>query len=181
MSPRKSLRRIEHPSHVRYLAFSCRHRLPLFKNDAIKSAFIDHLDQTRDRTRFRLFAWVVMPEHVHLLLWPKLPEHPVSDITSRLKRSVARQVVTRWKEINAPILTTITDADGRTRFWQPGGGYDRNITSDAELREKIDYIHANPVRRGLVKLPTDYPWSSARWCAGDRQNSLAIDPITKPN
>ncbi len=181
MPPRKSLRRIEHPSHVRYLTFSCLHRLPLFKNDAIKSAFIDHLDLTRDRTRFRLLAWVIMPEHVHMLIWPSLPEHPVADVTSRLKREFARKVVTRWRELNAPILTKLTDADGRTRFWQPGGGYDRNIVSEHELREKIDYIHANPVRRGLANFPTDYSWSSARSYASDRNATLRIDPISKPS
>jgi len=180
MQQRKSLRRIENPGHARYLTISCRHRLPLFQNDAIKNAFTQNLDATRTRCEFHLLAWVVMPEHVHLLLWPKLPEHPVSDITSRLKRSFGRKVVTRWREINAPILIKITDADGRTCFWQPGGGYDRNVTSEDELREKIDYIHANPVRRGLAEQPTDYPWSSARWYAGDRESTIPIDPIMRP-
>jgi len=177
---RKHLRRIEHPNHARYLTFSCRHRLPLFQNGAIKTAFIDHLDQTRDRTKFRLLAWVIMPEHVHLLLWPKLPEHPISGVTWRLKRDFSRHVIQRWRELEAPILTKLTDADGRTRFWQPGGGYDRNIVTDDELHEKINYIHVNPVRRGLANSPTDYPWSSARWYAGDRDDTLRIDPISKP-
>jgi putative transposase len=178
--PRKLLRRIENPNHARYLTFSCRHRFPLFKNDRIKAAFVKQLDETRTRTRFHLLAWVIMPEHVHLLIWPKLPEHPISKVTWRLKRDFSRRIITRWRNLNAPILTNITDADGRTRFWQPGGGYDRNIVSDDELREKIDYIHANLVRRGLVDSPTDYPWSSARWYAGDRDDTLRIDPVTKP-
>ena len=151
MPPRKRLRRFESPSHARYLTFSCRHRLLLFQNDAIKHVFAEHVAKTRKRTGFHLLAWVIMPEHVHLLIWPSLPEHPVADVTSRLKREFARKVITRWRELKAPILTKLTDADGRTRFWQPGGGYDRNIITEHELREKIDYIHANPVRRGCSR------------------------------
>jgi REP-associated tyrosine transposase len=62
----------------------------------------------------------------------------------------------------------------RRRFWQPGGGYDRNITSIEALRAMIDYIHANPVRRGLVARPEDWEWSSARWYAGLRPVKLEM-------
>ena len=179
--PLKSLHRIEDPNHARFLTFSCRHRLPLFANDAIKDTFVNHLDKARTRTSFHFLAWVIMPEHVHILLWPKLPEYPVADVTSSLKRTFARRVVTRWRALDAPILREITDTANRTSFWQPGGGYDRNITSSYELTEKIDYIHNNPVRRGLVAKPTDYQWSSARWYAGERTNTLPIDPIQRPH
>jgi len=77
---RKRLKRIEHPNHIRFLTFSCYQRLPLFGNDAIKDAFVVHLDSSRARAGFRIHAWVVMPEHVHLLIWPNLPEYPVSRI-----------------------------------------------------------------------------------------------------
>ena len=49
----------------------------------------------------------------------------------------------------------------RYRFWQRGGGYDRNIYSDAEVWEKIDYIHANPIARGLCQHPA-HPFLSGR-------------------
>jgi putative transposase len=62
----------------------------------------------------------------------------------------------------------------RRRFWQPGGGYDRNITSIEALRAMIDYIHANPVRRGLVARPEDWEWSSARWYRGLRLVKLEM-------
>ena len=63
----------------------------------------------------------------------------------------------------------------RRRFWQPGGGYDRNITSMATLRAIIDYIHANPVRRGLVATAEDWEWSSARWYARFQPVRLEMD------
>ena len=52
------------------------------------------------------------------------------------------------------------------RFWQQGGGYDRNFDNVAAAWASVEYIHRNPVRRGLVDCPTDWTWSSARWYAG---------------
>jgi putative transposase len=46
------------------------------------------------------------------------------------------------------------------RFWQRGGGYDRNLRTTRDIHEKIQYIHNNPVRRGLVDRPGDWAWSS---------------------
>jgi putative transposase len=63
----------------------------------------------------------------------------------------------------------------RQRFWQRGGGYDRNITSTEALPAVIEYIHANPVRRGLVARAEDWEWSSARWYAGLRPVKLEMD------
>jgi putative transposase len=175
--PRRRLKRIEQPTHARYLTFSCYHRLPLLQNDTIKLAFRDALHQARDRHGFALYAWVIMPEHVHLLAQPAGDADNVQSILRRLKSPFATQVITRWRQLDAPILPRITDAAGRTRFWQPGGGYDRNIITDAALFHAIDYIHANPVRRGLVNIPTNYPWSSARWYAGDQDDTIPMDPL----
>jgi putative transposase len=63
------------------------------------------------------------------------------------------------------------------RFWQRGGGYDRNITDPATLRTMIEYIHNNPVRRGLVRYPADWPWSSARFYEGYRDVPVRMDPL----
>jgi putative transposase len=177
---RKLMRRIEHPNHARFLTFSCYRRLPLFNNDAIKDAFVRHLAETRAKTGFHLLAWVVMPEHVHLLIWPRLPEFPVSVVCWRLKREFARRVVARWRDLSAPVLGVIQASDGRPRFWQRGGGYDRNIVDGPELAEKIRYINENPVRRGLVERATAWRWSSARWYAGERSGALMIDEARRP-
>jgi putative transposase len=76
----------------------------------------------------------------------------------------------RYLEKHAPNwLPRITVHEGqriRRRFWQPGGGYDRDAIEIATIHSMIDYIHQNPVRRGLVQRATDWEWSSARWYAG---------------
>jgi len=64
-------------------------------------------------------------------------------------------------------------------FWQRDGGYDRNIQEPATLRKMIDYVHNNPVRRGLVDQPTDWPWSSAWFYAGEKDVTLVMDPLVE--
>ena len=63
----------------------------------------------------------------------------------------------------------------RRRFWQPGGGYDRNVVELSTVQQMIDYIHANPVRRGLVQRAIDWEYSSARWYAGMRPVPIEMD------
>ncbi len=78
----------------------------------------------------------------------------------------------QWLEQYSPQwLARITVREGlrtRRRFWQPGGGYDRNIDDVETLLSMIEYFHLNPVRRGLVERAIDWEWSSARWYAGIR-------------
>ncbi len=120
-----------------------------------------------------------MPEHVHMLVCPHDPSVEVGRFQGAIKEQVARRAII-WIEQNAPRwLPRITVRDGgriRRRFWQPGGGYDRNVTDPATVHAMIKYIHANPVRRGLVECAEDWEWSSARWYAGIRPALIEMDP-----
>jgi len=168
-------RRIDKPGDVRYLTFSCYRRLPLFSNDRIKDAFAAHLARCRDDMAFRLYAWVVMPEHVHLLVFPDVSQCPMAVLLRSLKEPFARDVLRRWRRLDARILTRVTDPRGQVRFWQRGGGYDRNIRSETDLAEKMEYIHTNPVQRGLVKRPDEWKWSSARSFTRGYEETIPID------
>ena len=172
---RKSLRRFE-DGRIRFVTFSTYRRLPLFENDAVKDHFAKALADARIRVDFNLYAWIVMPEHVHLVLWSG--EGPLAPVLAGLKSGFAKAVLTRWRKLDAPILSRITDDAGTPRFWQRGGGYDRNIRDADEFHVKVGYIHANPVRRGLVISPTDWKWSSARWYVGDTSGAV---PMNRPN
>ena len=101
-------------------------------------------------------------------------------ILQELKEPVARKAVAYLKTAAPAWLARIRVSEGsriRHRFWQPGGGYDRNITTEAVLRAMIDNIHANPVRRGLVSKAEDWEWSSARWYAGMRPVKIEMDDM----
>jgi putative transposase len=126
-----------------------------------------------------LWAWVIMPEHVHLLVAPREAGVPVGEFQGAIKVKVARQAIS-WLEQHSPAwLSRITVKEGqqtRRRFWQPGGGHDRNIDKLKTLLKVIEYIHLNPVRCGLVEKAIDWEWSSAGWFAWIRPVLIEMDP-----
>jgi putative transposase len=101
-----------------------------------------------------------------------------------LKQSVAKRALL-WIEHHAPqFLPRLEDLqpNGKQsyRFWQRGGGYDRNLRSVADIYEKIEYVHANPVRRGLVESPEAWRWSSCpAWQTG-KDEPIAVDRGSLP-
>ncbi len=140
--------------------------------------FRESLVAARTEFAFQIWAYVLMPEHVHLLVFPGENPEKMSAFLQAVKEPVARKEIAFLKA-NAPDrLAQITVREGkrvRHRFWQPGGGYDRNVTDSDTLRAMIEYIHANPVRRGLVEQAVDWEWSSARWYAGKRPVKIDMD------
>jgi len=119
-----------------------------------------------------------MPEHVHLLVYPRHPKHSVAKLLHSLNTSVSVKAVNFWKEFDPAFLTNVQDhqPNGKAayRFWQRGGGFDLNLWTPAKIWEHIDYIHANPVRRGLCVNPEDWRWSSAADFLGTRAGPLPL-------
>ena len=176
MSKRRA--RSNEPGQPRELTFSCYRHHAFLGRDRTRVWFCEALDEARTEFAFQLWAYVVMPEHVHVLVYPGEAPQRMSRFLQAVKEPVARKAI-RYLQDNAPKwLARVTVREGqrlRRRFWQPGGGYDRNITSTEGLRAVIDYLHANPVRRALVARAEDWEWSSARWYAGLRPVKLEMD------
>jgi putative transposase len=170
---RKNMRRRESAGNSRFITFSCQRRLPLFKNPAIAQVFQDSLARAHQRLGFRLCAWVIMPEHIHLLVLPP-DDMPLDRVLLWIKLSTAQRVIKRWRELDAPILARITRDDGRPRFWQKGGGFDRNVRDLAEFQRHVKYIHQNPVERGLVERPEAWRFSSVRWWMGTARGRTSL-------
>jgi putative DNA methylase len=99
-----------------------------------------------DGRRYRLLAWCVMPNHVHVLVEP-LGAHALSAI------------VQSWKSFTAKRANAILDQAGR--FWAPDY-FDRYIRDEAHLQTAINYIEHNPVKAGLAAAAEAWAWSSAR-------------------
>ena len=167
---RKRWKRYDVEGDAHDLTFSCFHRLPLFSKPRSCGWMLDALHLGRDRGQYHLWAYVVMPEHVHVVLGPR-PGVPISQILTTLKQSVAKRALLWLKEHATAFLHNLEDVqpNGRRshRFWQRGGGYDRNLWSAAEIHEKIEYVHNNPIRCDLASAPERWPWSSAlAWVTG---------------
>jgi len=180
----KRRKRIVEPGHARELTFSCYKQFQFLNRNRTRQWFVEALVDARQKYPIDLWAYVIMPEHVHLLLYPQDGALEVGRVAGKIKESVARNAI-HYLEKHAPQwLPRITVREGkrtRRRFWQPGGGYDRNVVELATLQKMIDYIHLNPVRRGLATRPEDWPWSSAGWYAGVRPVPIEMDatiPVT---
>ncbi len=157
--------RFDRPGQTRFLTFSCYRRLPLLGDARTRDAFVEHMESQRVRLGFRVIAWVVMPEHVHLIVLPT--DGVIGPVLRGVKQGFGRDMISRWRGRDALVLERLIDPRGAVRFWQRGGGYDRNVRDLEELREKIVYIHRNPVRRGLVQREEEWAWSSARDYRGE--------------
>ncbi len=162
-SHRKRVRHYDTVACVHELTFSCYHRLPLL-DDSRCSLLAEGLGTALHNHAWRLLAYVFMPEHVHLLVGPNDHAGSVSSLLAAIKRPTSwrvRQVLVATKD---PLLErlTVRERPGRDvfRFWQEGGGYDRNLWSRSAVRSSIEYLHANPVRRHLCGSPEHWWWSS---------------------
>ncbi|MFH0883418.1 MAG: transposase [bacterium] len=160
--------RYEDPAHARFFTFGCYRRKHLFLVDSLAELFIQHLDQWRMQNAIRLLAFVVMPNHVHMLVHSD--QTTLGKQLGMLKGRFGRNALPRIEETNASLFSSLEVRDHGTmmhRFWQTGGGYDRNVFNDDAVRKMMEYIHNNPVRAGMVIVPEEYLWSSARfWLTG---------------
>jgi putative transposase len=182
---RKACKRYDIPGHAHELTFSCFRRQPFLNRDRTRGWMIDAIALPRKRpfVPARL-AWVIMPEHVHLLIYPREPDYQMSRILSTLKQPVSKRAVLFVRNEARAFIPKMMDRqpNGKEslRFWQRGGGYDLNLWTPAKVWEKIDYLHANAVRRGLVGRPEDWEWSSYADYAGIRNGPLPIDRESLP-
>jgi len=159
---RKRCIRYNEPGHAHSLTFSCYQNKPLLKSDQAKRLLADSLEGARGRHEFDLWAYVFMPEHVHLLLWPRNQEYSISAILKAIKQPMA------FRALKAGLAES-------PRFWQRGGGYDRNIIDVATLYTEVDYVHNNPVRSELCATPQGWKYSSAAFWLGCDDVPLAMD------
>ena len=166
--------------HAHFLTFSCFHRHQFLTSDFARRCLCDAIAFARARHNFALWAYVIMPEHVHLLIHPHREEYSIAAVLRDIKEQPSRRVI-EWLRQETPwVLKKMEARQGRRvvhRLWQAGGGYDRNLFSGETIRRAIEYIEWNPVKRQLVECPCDWAWSSARARAGAADVPLSIDDI----
>jgi putative transposase len=167
---RKSVQSYNIPGDAHELTFSCFRRLRLLNRDRSRRWLIDAMENARKRLHLHIWAYVIMPEHVHVMIHPQEANYEIKLIRTALKVPVKRRALRYLRDTMPNALEKLCDrqpnGEVHYRFWQRGGGYDRNITEFGTLESMIEYIHLNPVRRGLVRRATDWVWSSARFYAG---------------
>jgi putative transposase len=173
---RKTCVRWDTPGHAHFLTFSCFRNQLLLSRDRSRQWFLEALDDARRKHRFRVWAYVVMPEHAHVLIFVPRASYSVSRILSSIKLPVSRKAIAFVRSEAPAFLTKMEDRQPNgtchLRFWQRGGGFDENIVEPELVWKVIDYIHANPIRRGLCKTAMEWAWSSENDSLGILDRSL---------
>ncbi|MFN0199643.1 MAG: REP-associated tyrosine transposase [Planctomycetaceae bacterium] len=163
----KLIKHMHEPGHAHEFTFSCYQRRPLLTNDDWRTRFSRHIDKACKQFRFDLVTFVYMPEHVHLLTFPHDEKPQFGPFLARIKQPFSAEINGILVANNAGLVEqlTVQERPGKYcfRYWQEGAGYDRNVFSREVLLAAIDYIHENPVRRGLCRRAIDWKWSSARY------------------
>ncbi len=139
---------------------------------------LEVLEHMRKEFRLCVYGFVVMPEHVHLLL-SEPDRATLADFMHSLKLSFSKRVRSQVssaapREPGAPTVPGTSRAQAPGTFWQKRY-YDRNIRSYSDFVEKLRYIHRNPVKRGLCARPEDWPWSSFRHYATGEVGVVEIE------
>ncbi|MFH1418801.1 MAG: transposase [Planctomycetota bacterium] len=158
---------------IHFITFSCFRRLQFFRHDTVKLTFTNAMKRVRGRFNIRWIGYVIMPEHVHLLVAPQ--EKGSDEITSvssflnTLKgasghdgKEALREVWRRNRSLGTRVLDAWATGMDPRPFWKPRG-YDFNVVRDDTLLSKLDYTHNNPIRRGLAESAEQWRWSSFRY------------------
>ena len=171
------LKRIYGRRHLHFITFSCYRRLPLLKTVRERDVFVRELARARAEYEFLLVGYVVMPEHVHLLISEPRKGTP-STILQMLKQRVSKKL--RKKRGSKPVgqfqFVFPELAENLIAFWQ-ARFYDFNVYTNRKKREKLEYMHRNPLTRGLVNHPKDWPWSSWSFYALGKAGLVEIDVV----
>jgi putative transposase len=173
----KGLRRHYGRGDLHFITFSCYERRPVLQTVRARNLFVKILAEVRQRYDFLLVGYVLMPDHVHLLISEPSKSTP-STVVQVLKQRVSR-ALRRKKRRKSEQQLPLRFADSPTlprRFWQRRF-YDFNVWSHAKKKEKLQYMHANPVKSGLVTDAKDWLWSSYGFYARGEVGLVRIDPV----
>ena len=169
----KNLKRYIGRGDLHFITFTCYQRRALRGGVRSRNLAAKILDEVRAKYGFALVGYVLMPEHVHLLI-NELPSVRPARIIQVFKQRVSRQMRERGRPPRGQLALRFSEERTELRrFWQRRY-YDFNVYSKEKLREKLDYMHANPVEEKLVTHPRDWPWSS--WTFYERgEGPIAMD------
>lgn len=151
---------------ARFVTFCCYRQLPFLSGDLAKQVFLRTLELVRNKHGFKLYAYVIMPEHVRLVLHP--PEGMKLGLVVRELKSLSARRFFLLRPVGGP--------NEKRVFWQRRC-FDYNCRTPENTIQKINYCHNNPVKRGLVTDPGDWPWSSYNCYHGSKYVPLVIDRV----
>jgi putative transposase len=175
------LKRYYGNADLHFITVSCYGRLPLLHTPAARDLVVQELARVRAEYRFKLVGNVVMLNHVHILMSEPVKGTP-STVMQMLKQRISRKMRSRGGapssgfEDGSRTFRRNEDGQKGKAFWQERF-YDFNVYRSGKVKEKLNYMHANPVIRGLVQHPKDWAWSSWSFYFKDGKGLLPMDLV----
>jgi putative transposase len=166
------------PNTFHYLTMVAFRRVPVFKSEKACQFFIEVLQETRKKHPFKLVGYVIMPDHVHLILNPV--ECDISLIGKELKGKSGKKIIDWLKEKNfVTSLEKIKLKNPQKRnhsyaVWQKKVK-SIDLSSPKFIRQKLNYVHLNPIRAGLCDHPAKWKWSSYHGYLPHKQGDVPIE------
>jgi putative transposase len=158
------------PGALHYVTGNVRDRIPVFKRGECCLAFLKVLRDLLHDWPSKLIAYVLMPDHIHLIVNPK--DGRIQEFIGKLKGVAAGDIVT---VTGGELFTVQNSGKGAThRVWQESFKA-QPLWSAWMIWQKINYIHSNPVKAKLVKSAKDYRWSSFNAFYSGQPEPLAVD------
>jgi putative transposase len=172
-------------NHLHYLTNSTYRRARLFDSERFRKQWVATFGELWGELKFRILGYVLMPEHFDALIWPGAEANP-SQIMQKLEDRTALFILKNlrenlgyawWQKMLARVtLPPTVHHHAHFRVWGRKF-YDMNIWSPKKRDEKLNYMHNNPVKRGLLKHPGDWPWSSWRFYFWNDASILGMDKM----
>ena len=173
-----NLHRYYGAGYLHFITTSCYQRRPLLASPQNRNLFLEVMEEVRKRYDFVVVGYVVMPEHVHLLFSEPERGNP-STVMAALKQTFAHRLLQRLRaEIDSAqgkLWSTLLQLG---HVWQPRF-YDFVVFTSKKRIEKLRYMHRNPVERGLVLEPRQWPWSSFRHYAYRERGPVLVNEPRK--
>lgn len=166
---------------VYFVTFTVVDWLPVFIEEEPVNIFFQSMRFCIEKKNLRTYAYVVMPNHVHAVLFDSsLNETALHTTLSDLRKFTGRQLADyihrRYSQPISRILQKQDLVDRSRRFWS-SGWHAQGLFSEGVLQQKVDYIHLNPCRKGFVNEPQHWKWSSAAYWSDGKQVDLPIADV----
>jgi putative transposase len=151
---------------------------PIFVIPGACDIVIESLRHCRSARGLRVYGYVIVPTHIHLIL---SVDGDLSGVLRDFKKFTAKKIVELYAGVSDPPFRNVFKfccRDNRPptehKVWQDGS-HPELIKTEAFFRQKLDYLHANPLRRGLAVDPVAWTYSSIRQCCGCGDGPLDVD------
>lgn len=171
------------PTHLYFFTTSAIKRVHLFQRDVIKRILVDCLNNGRILGQYELYAFVIMPNHIHFIVRCCTGHTPIT-VIREYKKATANLIIRHYEaEENAAVLAFLAEAapdDQEYSVWETE--YEAvNVFTPGFLRQKMEYIHHNPLqsRWQLADRAEQYMWSSARYYLANKRALIPISDARK--